>query len=103
MDFALQPTLENDLFQLRPLKQGDYDSLYQVAKDPLIWEQHPCDRYKRSEFEIFFNESIASQGALLIIYKVRNEVIGSSRFNKIDGVNSAIEIGWSFLFKKILG
>jgi len=103
MDFDLQPTLENDLFLLRPLKQEDYDSLYQVAKDPVIWEQHPCDRYKRNEFEIFFKESIASKGALLIIYKLKNEVIGSSRFNEIDGVNSAIEIGWSFLSRKYWG
>jgi len=88
---------------LRPLKQEDYDSLYQVAKDPEIWEQHPCDRYKRNEFEIFFKESIASKGALLIIYKLKNEVIGSSRFNEIDGVNSAIEIGWSFLSRKYWG
>jgi len=41
MIFDLQPTLENNLILLRPLNQEDYDSLYQVAKDPLIWEQHP--------------------------------------------------------------
>ena len=103
MTFDLQPTLENDLILLRPLRQEDYDSLYQVAKDPLIWEQHPCDRSKKSEFEIFFKESIASKGALLIINKLNYEVIGSSRFNKIDGVNSAIEIGWSFLARKYWG
>ena len=56
MGFDLQPTLENDLVLLRPLKQEDFDSLYQVAKDPLIWKQHPCDRHKRDEFEIFFKE-----------------------------------------------
>jgi len=101
MTFDLQPTLENDLVLLRPLKQEDYDSLCQVAKDTLIWEQHPCDRSKRDEFEIFFKESIASKGALLIINKLGNEVIGSSRFNEIEGVNSAIEIGWSFLARNI--
>ena len=103
MIFDLQPTLENNLILLRPLNQEDYDSLYQVAKDPLIWEQHPCDRSKKNEFKIFFNESMASKGALLIINKLSNEVIGSSRFNKIDGVNSAIEIGWSFLARKYWG
>ncbi len=103
MTFDLQPTLENDLILLRPLKQEDYDSLYQVAKDPLIWKQHPCDRSKKNEFEIFFKESIASTGALLIINKLNYEVIGSSRFNEIEGVNSAIEIGWSFLARKYWG
>ena len=103
MIFDLQPTLENNLILLRPLNQEDYDSLYQVAKDPLIWEQHPCDRSEKNEFGIFFKESMASKGALLIINKLSNEVIGSSRFNEIEGVNSAIEIGWSFLARKYWG
>jgi len=59
MIFDLQPTLENNLILLRPLNQEDYDSLYQVAKDPLIWEQHPCDRSEKNEFEILFKESMA--------------------------------------------
>ena len=103
MGFDLQPTLENDLVLLRPLKQEDFDSLYQVAKDPLIWEQHPCDRHKRDEFEIFFKESLASKGTLLVIDKENNEIIGSSRFNEINGAHTAIEIGWTFLSRKYWG
>jgi len=50
----LQPNLENDLVQLRPLIQDDYGPLYQAAKDPLIWIQHPNhDRYNKKEYSNF--------------------------------------------------
>ena len=104
MNFELQPNLENELVSIRPLTEQDFESLYQVAKDPLIWEQHPSpDRYKRDKFEVFFRSSIESRGALLIIDKEINEVIGSSRFKKLDTVKTAIEIGWTFLSRKYWG
>ena len=37
----LQPILSNHLVSLRPLQEDDFCELYQVASDPLIWEQHP--------------------------------------------------------------
>ena len=104
MNFNLQPTLESESVFLRPLNGQDFESLYQVAKDPFIWEQHPNnDRYKRDVFKIFFKDSIESKGALLVIEKENNQVIGSSRFKRINGVESAIEIGWSFLTREYWG
>lgn len=94
----LQPTLENDLIILKPLKASHFDALYEVARDPLIWEQHPCpDRYKKAVFTEFFQDSIESNGALIIIEQSSHQVIGSSRFKTIDQAKNAIEIGWSFL------
>ena len=73
---SLQPNLENELILIRPLKDQDFELLYQVAKDPLIWEQHPVKtRYKREEFELFFKDSIESKGALLIEDKKDKKVI----------------------------
>jgi len=93
MILYLQPTLENELIILRPQSENDFESLYQVAKDPLIWEQHPGkDRYGRDVYADFFKESIASKGALLIIDKASDEVIGSTRFKPITGAKTAIEI-----------
>ena len=38
----LQPIhLKNGWVTLIPLVQTDFDKLYKVASDPLIWEQHP--------------------------------------------------------------
>jgi RimJ/RimL family protein N-acetyltransferase len=104
MSFNLQPTLQNELVTLRPLNENDFEPLYQVVKDPLIWEQHPSrDRYKKEVYTIFFHESLASKGAILVIDRLNNKVIGSSRFKKIDGVETAIEIGWSFLSRNYWG
>jgi len=87
----LQPTLQNDLIILRPLLESDYAQLYKVASDPLIWSQHPSsDRYQEAVFDKFFNESLKSKGALIII----------DRHSTTDG---AIEIGWSFLSRKHWG
>lgn len=98
MPLDLQPTLENDLVILRPLDLKDYTSLYQIASDPLIWVQHPCsDRYKEDVFKVFFADSLNSKGALIVVNKMTNQAIGSTRFKRINGVDNAIEIGWTFL------
>ena len=100
----LQPHLENNLITIRPLQIHDKEALYQVAKDPLIWEQHPVwDRYKREKFEHFFGDSLASKGALIVEEKKSSDVIGSSRFKRIEGAPHAIEIGWSFLARAYWG
>ncbi|PYP65994.1 MAG: GNAT family N-acetyltransferase, partial [Gemmatimonadetes bacterium] len=47
MPFDLQPVLKGKLLELRPLRAEDFDDLFAVAADPLIWEQHPAkDRYQ---------------------------------------------------------
>ena len=100
----LQPQLEDELIILSPLEEDDFESLYEVAQDPLIWEQHPCsDRYQRDVYTSFFLDSIHSKGALKIIEKSTKKVIGSSRFKRINHADNAIEIGWSFLARSKWG
>jgi RimJ/RimL family protein N-acetyltransferase len=102
--FDLQPVLQGELLQLRPLRPEDFADLYGVASDPLIWEQHPItDRYKESVFGGFFRESLDSGGALLAIDANSSKVIGSSRFHGLDQDKSEIEIGWSFLARSHWG
>ena len=63
----LQPTLVGETISLRPLIADDFEALYAVASDPLIWEQHPEPlRYQRQVFEEFFAGALASGGALLL-------------------------------------
>lgn len=99
----LQPTLQNDSVIIRPLKEEDFDALYNVAKDPLIWEQHTDDRYKKEVFEPFFRDSMESGGALAIVDRKTNGIVGSSRYKPVDGIESALEIGWTFLARKYWG
>jgi RimJ/RimL family protein N-acetyltransferase len=96
--FELQPTIHNGLVGVAPLGKDDFEALFAVAADPLIWEQHPSkDRYQRAVFENFFKGAIASGGALRVIDRVNGELIGSSRFYDFDAVNSQIKIGYTFI------
>ena len=42
--FELQPTLSNEFIKIQPLTSEDFEALYAVASDPLLWEQHPQQR-----------------------------------------------------------
>ena len=102
--FDLQPTLKGRLLELRPLRGGDFSDLYGVARDPLIWEQHPIkDRWKEDVFKAFFQESLDSGGALIAIDSKDSKVIGASRFYGYDEQQSEIEIGWTFLARSHWG
>lgn len=99
MSFDLQPLhLANDTVSLQPLKSSDFERLYKVASDPLIWEQHPNkNRYQKDVFQTFFEGAIKSQGAFIVFDTQTNEPIGSSRFCAHDTINKTIEIGYTFL------
>ena len=98
MSFDLQPTLQGELLVLRPLRPEDFDDLYAVASDPLIWEQHPVpDRYTPDVYEGFFREALESGGALIALDVKDGKVSGSSRFHGYDAEKGEIEIGWTFL------
>jgi len=104
MPFDLQPVLKGQLLELRPLRPEDFDVLYAVASDPLIWEQHPAnDRYKKEVFEEFFRGAMESGGAFLAVACKNGQVIGSSRYHGYDQEKSEIEIGWTFLAKSYWG
>ena len=104
MPFDLQPTLKSEMLELRPLQPDDFEGLYAVASDPLIWEQHPnSDRYKPDVFRKFFDEALQSGGALIALDRKLDRVIGSSRFHCYDLDGSEIEIGWTFLARSHWG
>jgi RimJ/RimL family protein N-acetyltransferase len=104
MPFDLQPCLQGDLLELRPLRVEDYQELYAVAADPLIWEQHPSrDRYQEEVFRVFFRDALESGGALLAIDRKDGRVIGSSRFHGYDEAKREVEIGWTFLARSHWG
>lgn len=103
-NFNLQPILENELLKIQPLKESDFEILYAVACDPLIWEQHPNkDRYKREVFEVFFKGAIESGGAFLVIDKQTGEAIGSSRFYDYNSENKSVLIGYTFFARSHWG
>ena len=104
MKFELQPILKSEILEVQPLRADDFDELYAVASDPLIWEQHPnFDRYQRDVFRKFFDEALESGSAFVVLDRKNNQVIGSSRFHCYDLERSEIEIGWTFLARSHWG
>jgi len=104
VSFDLQPVLKGELLRLRPLRLDDFSSLFAVAADPLIWEQHPAgDRYKEEVFKTFFREAMDSRGALIAADSKDGQVIGSTRFHGYNDEASEIEIGWTFLARSHWG
>jgi N-acetyltransferase len=104
MTVDLQPTLRGVLVELRPLRFRDFDALFAVASDPLIWEQHPAsDRYQRDVFRKFFQDALDSGGAFVAIDRSDGSIVGSSRYHGYDPQKREIEIGWTFLARSHWG
>ena len=104
MPFDLQPVLKGEMLELRPLRADDFEELYAVARDPLIWEQHPAsDRYKEGVFTEFFRGALESGGAFVAVDSKTGRVIGSTRFHSYDEERGEIEIGWTFLARSHWG
>lgn len=100
-----QPTLEGETLLLRPLCTDDWDALYAVASDRLVWELHPAnDRWQEPVFRAYFADALAQGGALAVIDAASGQIIGSSRmqaYNPADG--GSVEIGWTFLARSHWG
>jgi len=100
-----QPVLEGERVILRPLRADDWDALFAVASDPLIWEQHPAhDRWQEPVFRAFFADALANKGALVALDTATGAVIGSSRFQGLEETDGgSVEIGWTFLARSHWG
>lgn len=96
--------LQNELVALFPLLEEDFEDLYTVASDPLVWEQHPNKlRYQREVFQNFFEGAMLSQGAFLIRHKTTNEIVGCSRFYDYNEKEKSVLIGYTFIGRKFWG
>lgn len=94
----LQAYLKSEVVYLVPLKETDFDLLYKVASDPLIWEQHPNkNRYQKDVFKTFFDGALESKGAYLVYDSATGELIGSSRFYDWNEDLKQVLIGYTFL------
>jgi N-acetyltransferase len=105
MTFDIQPNhLKNEMVELIPLQESDFDRLFEAASDPLVWEQHPNpNRYKKEIFSNFFDGAILSKGAFIVLDSKTNHVVGSSRFYDFDAENKSVKIGYTFIARKFWG
>ena len=102
--FNLHPTLQGPTLILRPLLREDFEALFAVASDPLLWEQHPePTRYQRPVFESFFEKGMESGGAFAVIHQATGQIIGSSRFHGFSAEESKVTVGYTFLARAFWG
>lgn len=102
--FDSQPVLSDGVVALRPLATGDFDALFAVASDPLIWALHPAhDRWQEPVFRRFFDDAIACGGALAAVDPADGAIIGSSRYDRERADPGEVEIGWTFLARAYWG
>lgn len=87
-----------------PLQESDFDELFKVASDPLIWEQHPNpDRYQLKVFRNFFDHALLSGGAFVIKDIQKDTTIGSSRYYDYNSDSSSVLIGYTFFARSYWG
>jgi len=99
-DFDRQPTLVGDRVTLRPLRDDDFDALYAIASDPLLWEQHPAkDRVLEPVFRQWMADALASGGAL-VATNADGRIVATSRYDFHEG---EVEIGWTFIARSHWG
>lgn len=97
--------LETRAFSLSQTLSSDFDLLYAVASDPVVWQQHPQqDRWKRPVFSAFFQAALDNDlGCFTLRDRARNEVIGSTRFYAHDAVGKTVRLGYTFLSPRYWG
>jgi len=104
MTLDRQPTLASELLLVRPLRRDDVEALWAISSDALLWAQHPAkERAERAGFEQWFEDAIDSGGALVVLSRDEGEVIGTSRYGRLDAVRSEVEIGWTFITRRLWG
>jgi RimJ/RimL family protein N-acetyltransferase len=104
MDFDLQPTLVGEHLTLRPLRPDDLEALWQAARDPLIWEQHPDKtRYHRAGFERYFAGLLAEPGSLAVVDNKTGGVIGVTRYYDWEPQQREVAIGYTFITRACWG
>jgi RimJ/RimL family protein N-acetyltransferase len=105
MPFDLQPTyLHDGLIKLIPLNESDFDRLFEVASNPLVWEQHPNpNRYQLEDFTNYFKGAIESKGAFLVIDSATNETVGCSRYYDYNEAGNSVLIGYTFIGTQFWG
>lgn len=103
-DLDVQPTLDGPTLHLRPLVEADREDLMAAASDPLIWEVHPAHtRHERATFDPYFTTLASTGGALAVIDRALERIIGTSSFYVAPDPAGALSIGYTFLERAYWG
>ena len=102
--FDFQPTLKGALVEMCPATEADFEPLYAIASDPLIWAVHPVpERAQRPVFRDYFDDALGDQGGLVAVDQATGKIAGFSRYSQRFVGPGEIEIGWTFLGRAYWG
>lgn len=102
--FFQPPALHDAQLSLIPLEEADFELLFALAADPLLWEQHPNpNRYKKEEFSKFFAGAMEAKAAYKILSNATGEIMGCSRFYDYRPEASVVNIGYTFYGRAFWG
>lgn len=95
-------TLQGPRILLRPLQYSDADALLRAAADGELWNLTVTVVPSASTIESYLKKALDGRDAgtvmpFVIVLKDSGEVIGSTRFWKIDPLNRKLEIGSSWI------
>jgi RimJ/RimL family protein N-acetyltransferase len=103
-DSRWQPRLRGERLLMRPVTADDFAPLHALASDPEVWAQHPAsDRWQEPVFRAYFEDGLASGGALVAVEAATGAVIGWSRYSTEFVAPGEIEIGSTFLGRAYWG
>jgi N-acetyltransferase len=103
-DFNPQPVLRGPTLLLRPLVAADREALWEVARDRLVWAQHPDrTRCEPAGFERFFQASLESGSALVVVDQRTGGIVGSSRYYDWHPARRELAIGYTFIARDCWG
>ena len=98
----MQITLEGPGIVLRPLQYADTDALVHAAADGELWNLTVTVVPSASTVDSYLKKALDGRESgtvmpFVIVLKKTGEVIGSTRFWKIDPLNRKLEIGSSWI------
>ena len=94
--------LKGDLVELLPLDTSHFAELYELAKEPSIWEFLPTNCSDKTKFTNAYNEALIEREKgnhypFVILNKKTKKLIGSTRLFDIHPKDKKLEVGWTWL------
>ena len=63
---------KNNNYYIKKLEIKDFDLLYNIGRNPLIWEQHPeTNRWKEEKFKIYFDRGIQNKFGIYGVFDTK--------------------------------
>jgi RimJ/RimL family protein N-acetyltransferase len=99
-------TLTGTTVELRPLQRGHSAALVQAAADGQLWNLKVTNVPGPDTVEKYVDIALAGREAgtmmpFVIVRRDTGEVVGSTRFWKVDRVNRKLEIGHTFISQSV--